>query len=284
MERVGRRFAYRDHPRRRGAPVEAVEVVREGPDGTRQVLIRFLAGEREGRETWVPAGRLLVPWEEVEVFCRDEQLMLAALEASGDVFDTPPYEAAGWVFTAMAERWGAELVYCGHSASEGGLVIIEDFDNAVPKISGLRREELLDRPHAFVDRHGTYYAPFAVGEELARSFCRQYPDEIVEYIEAKDRQYLLDEARANPDYTEDNIYIRYLRSQREAFRLVREWCGKQAVDRFREVQTLRMEIDRLRGIIESLARWLENEGRAREARWLLEQMKEREDGNAPPNG
>src|SRR5690606_33868987 len=141
MERVGRRFAYRDHPRRRGAPVEPVEVVREGPDGTRKVLIRFLTGEREGHEKWVPAGRLLVPWEEVEAFFRDEQLMLAALEASGGVFETPHYEAAGWVFTAMAERWGDELVYCGYNVSEGGLVIIEDFDYAVPRIGGLHRPE-----------------------------------------------------------------------------------------------------------------------------------------------
>lgn len=38
------------------------------------------------------------------------------------------------------------------------------------------------------------------------------------------------------------------------FALVREWCGREATEEFREVIALRQEVDRLQGIVKDVAR------------------------------
>ena len=65
---IGRSFAYRERAKALGEPVQPVEVVKEGPSRFQKVRIRYLDGELEGLEEWVPKLRLLVPWEDSKAF------------------------------------------------------------------------------------------------------------------------------------------------------------------------------------------------------------------------
>lgn len=100
-----------------------------------KVRIRYLDGEYEGLEEWVPKTRLLVPWEDVEAFCKDERCLLDACEVSEVVDGTIPYEAGGWVFAAIAELFNEELVLTGWKTVERDLIIVHNFDKAVQKLN-----------------------------------------------------------------------------------------------------------------------------------------------------
>lgn len=156
--------------------------------------VRYLDGELEGLEEWVPKQRLLVPWEEVESFLEDERRMLAAVDATGDV-DPVAYEAVNLVFGAPYHIFGDEYVLTGWKAIEEDLVLIRPFETAV-EVLDLDRAELLSEPFAFVDREGTYKAPFSVGERLAKSFCKHFTRRVLQEVqedEEKLRQKILEE-------------------------------------------------------------------------------------------
>jgi hypothetical protein len=100
---VGMRFAYRERAFTPREPVRPVEVVRKGPPRSNKVRIRWLDGEYEGLEAWVPRLRLVAPWEEAEDFLEDERRMLAAVEVSkDDASDKVTWEAADEVFGIMS--------------------------------------------------------------------------------------------------------------------------------------------------------------------------------------
>jgi hypothetical protein len=103
---VGERFAYRERARTPGDPVRPVETVKEGPHGSQKVRIRWLAGEYEGMEEWVPKVRLVAPWEQAEALLADERRTFAALEASGDVYGTVAYRAVETVFFVLPSKPG----------------------------------------------------------------------------------------------------------------------------------------------------------------------------------
>lgn len=70
---VGGHFAYRERAFTPGEPVRPVEVVRKGPPRSNKVRIRWLDGEYEGLEEWVPQLRLVAPWEQAEALLGDER-------------------------------------------------------------------------------------------------------------------------------------------------------------------------------------------------------------------
>jgi hypothetical protein len=157
---AGRRFAYRERARTPGDPARPVELVKEGPPRSQKVRVRWLDGEYEGLDEWVPAVRLVAPWEEAGALLQDGRSMLAALEASGDVHNSVPYRAAELVFFAIPQEAGAE-VFFGIRAIERELLVIDDLEAATVRL-GLDAEALLSEHLAYVDRSGAYRAPFGV--------------------------------------------------------------------------------------------------------------------------
>jgi len=71
--------------------------------------------------------------------------MFAALEASGDVYDTVPYKAVETVSFAIPSEPNEEIYY-GTRAIERELLVIGDRDAASVKF-GLSAEGLLTEPH-----------------------------------------------------------------------------------------------------------------------------------------
>lgn len=84
-----------------------VELVKEGPPRSQKAKVRWLDGEYEGLEEWVPKVRLVAPWDEKEALLENERRMFAALETSGEVYGTTTYRAVETVFSAVPVcSWG----------------------------------------------------------------------------------------------------------------------------------------------------------------------------------
>jgi hypothetical protein len=150
MSTVGNRFAYRERVRAYGEPVRPVEVTREGPPRSNKARVRWLDGEYEGLEEWVPKIRLLAPWKEAEDFLEDERRMLAAVEVSEDACDEVTWKAADEVFGTMSRISDpSEEVILGYKAIEEDLLVIQNLDAATRRL-GLDKEEMLGEPYAFV--------------------------------------------------------------------------------------------------------------------------------------
>lgn len=276
MNDVGRRFAYRERARTPGDPVRPVELVKEGPPRSRKVRVRRLDGEYEGLEEWVPAVRLVAPWEEAEALLEDERSTLAALEVSGNALGTVPHRAAELVFLSVPQEPGAEVSF-GYRAAERGLLLIDDLEAASERL-GLDTPGLIAEPLAHVDRLGVYRAPFGVAVKVARRCCRRFGGEVLRRVEERERELQgelatgrlasWDEAPeglpAGPRWVSPEAVREHARTKLEkaapAFALVREWCGRGTVEEFEEARALREEVDRLRALAEDTARWLRDSG------------------------
>ncbi len=187
MTEEGRRFAYRERAHTPGDSVRPVELVKEGPPRSQKVKVRWLDGEYEGLEEWVPKVRLVVPWDQKEALLEDERRMFAALEASGDVYDTTTYKAVETVFFAIPQEAGAE-VWFGMKAIERELLSIDDLDAAATRL-GLDAEGLLSEPHSYVDRFGEYRAPFGVAVKVAKHCCEMFSREVLRHLRAEEESY-----------------------------------------------------------------------------------------------
>jgi hypothetical protein len=180
MSMVGNRFAYRDGVRASGVPVRPVEVTKEGPPRSNKARVRWLDGEYEGLEEWVPKIRLLAPWEEAEALLEDERRMLAAVEASEeDASDEVTWEAVGEVFGIMSRISDpSEEIILGYKAIEEDLLVVQNLEATARRL-GLDKEEMLAEPYAFVDRSGWYKAPFQTAVKVAKHCCQRFPREVL---------------------------------------------------------------------------------------------------------
>jgi hypothetical protein len=279
MTEEGRRFAYRERAHTPRDPVRPVELVKEGPPRSQKAKVRWLDGEYEGLEEWVPKVRLVVSWDEKEALLEDERRMFAALEVSGDVYGTTTYKAVETVFFAIPQEAGAE-VWFGMKAIERELLSIDDLDAAAARL-GLDVEAPLSEPHSYVDRFGEYRAPFGVAVKVAKHCCERFSRGVLRYLQAEEEELRQELVSGNLEVSRswrtDNEAHREraearLKELRPVSAFVREWCGQYATEEFREVIALRQEVDRLQGIVKDLARWLRNSGHPQKAALVLKEL------------
>ena len=260
MSIVGGRFAYRERVRAYGEPVRPVEVTKEGPPRSNKARVRWLDGEYEGLEEWVPKIRLLAPWEEAEALLDDERRMLEAVEVSEeDASDKVTWEAVDEVFGTLSRISDpSEEVILGYNAVEENLLTIQNLE-AVAWRLGLDKEKMLAEPHAFVDRSGWYKAPFQTAVKVAKHCCRQFPREILGCIKKDEdelRQELVSgnlvppeswwvDSASHREYAEER-----LRELEPIHAVIRGWCGQEACEEFDQVLALREEVDRLRNLVQ----------------------------------
>lgn len=155
---VGQDWAYRA---KRSEPLTPVRVTKLGARKPARVKVSFLDDRFEGREEWVPAPRLKVPWDQVGQWQAREERWAAVETASSSSYDTPEY----WAASKVLERLPDELIEVNYRGG-GGYVVISDREGLLRLIGG--DEALLADPVAFVDEDdGSYVAPWAVTERLA---------------------------------------------------------------------------------------------------------------------
>jgi polyhydroxyalkanoate synthesis regulator phasin len=267
--------------------VRPVEVVRKGPPRSNKVRVRWLDGEYEGLEEWVPQLRLVAPWEEAKALLEDERRSEAAMKASEDTYRTVPWLAVQMVFWAVPLE--ADSVGIGYRAAERELLVIRDLEEIAPRM-GLRAEELLAQPHAYVDRLGNYKAPWGVALRVAKHCCKRFSQDVLRYVKREEDE--LREQIATGRYVSrfsdrefgiDRSYAEEsLREQEPIFALIRGWCGQEAVEEFDQVAALREEVDRLRAMVEDIARWLRFSGHPVKAALVLKQLDRQSTDSGPP--
>jgi len=156
-----------------------------GPTRSRKVRIRWLDGEFDGLDEWVPLVRLRARWQEAEHLLADERRKLRLHEASSERFDLVEWEAVikVWFSGVMPECVSPN----GWELKVYGLLTIERFTGTSVELA-LPRESLLSHSDAFVDRTGTYFGPPNVGVDLARRYCEVFPDQVLQYVRAERMQ------------------------------------------------------------------------------------------------
>jgi len=266
---VGRRFAYRERVRAYGEAVRPVEMTKEGPPRSQKARVRWLDGEYEGLEEWVPKIRLLAPWEEAEALLEGERRMLEAVEVSEEAADEVTWEAASEVFGILSRLSDpSEEVILGYKAVEEDLVVIQNLEAASRRL-GLDYEEMLAEPYTFVDRSGWYKAPFQTAVKVAKHCCRRFPQEVLSSIKKDEdelrqelvsgnitpREFWWIDSTRHREYAEER-----LRELEPIHALIREWCGQEASEEFDQVLALREEVDRLRNLVQETAWWLKHNG------------------------
>jgi hypothetical protein len=151
--------------------------------GPNKARVRWLDGEYEGLEEWVPKIRLLAPWEEAEALLEDERRMLeAAAVSEEEASDEVTWEAVDEVFGILSKISDpSEEVILGYKSVEEDLLVIHNFDAAARRLD-LDTEVMLAEPHAFVDRSGWYKVPFQTAVKVAKHCCMEFPREVLGYI------------------------------------------------------------------------------------------------------
>lgn len=247
---VGEDWAYRAKQRDR---VTQVKVLRIGTNRPPRVFVKFVADEFEGREEWVPPARLKTLWSEVDDWLANEARWTALHDAS-------------WRDSDDAELLAAELIIDGRSSlgcvsiggtSDNGILYIQDVD-ALSERLGLDGTELTSDPLCIRSDDGTWACPFSVMLTVAKRAAQVLTDEILAEIEKEERraQQRAIHGEYQPSRRGDGYYfrpevcaevdVRYV----PAWRLMREWCGQDAVERHTELIALRDEVFRLGKLVE----------------------------------
>lgn len=254
----GERWAYRW---RGPDPCDEVEVLQLGSKSPPRVLVRFVAIDQEGREEWVPPGRLKVPWAERHGFLEHERRWAAVRVAY--LRGTPTAWAIDMVFDALQD-W--DLADEGYNA-DSGILRIRDVDALVSDL-GLDVDTVTGDPRSFTDEGGLI-VPWPVTEQIVRAMAVHYADTILPAIE------LLEcEARSHNRWGYDAGGGHYISAEicaefdedfAKARALVREWCGNDGRERFDELLALRQEVRRLGQLVEEAVTALIDAGAAQVA-------------------
>jgi hypothetical protein len=285
---VGRRFAYREKKTSYGEPVRPVDIVKDGPPGSNKVRARWLDGEYEGLEEWVPWVRVLVPWEEAEAFLRDERRELEALEASEGSLGRITWEAVVEVFDSLMDAipaWedeGQQISIYWQREGEG-LLLIHNFEAIAPEL-GLDPEVLLAEPHAYVDRFGSYNATLQTALWVAKHCCRHFGQHVLRKVRATEdalRTAAVTGYYSPPGRTQDthrmhpDQIVAEWHAKEPIFTLVREWCGVPPAESLDLARGAAAEVERLGNIIEDTAQWMRQRKYHRKAKELLRELGER---------
>jgi hypothetical protein len=264
MRNVGEVWAYREKSSRLGETLHPVEIVKPGPRLSKKTRVRWLDGEFEGLDTWVPTQRLLVPWDEADAFLRDERAELSLMAVQPPRVDDDLARAVEQVWFASPSGSIDFQVHRRYPLWAD----IRDFERLSSKLP-ISRDELLTSPGAYIDRTGTLHVGQDMTLQLAEALCRSESGPILQHGEEElDR---LESAvltgwmttrfpNIEPYQVARDAARNYLREHEAARATIRDWCGVDAVTAFDELQSLREGNERLRRELEDLVAWLKTAG------------------------
>jgi hypothetical protein len=175
---VGEHWGYREKARTLGQPLRPVEVLQLGPPRSRKVRVRWLDGEYEGLDQWVPGVRLVVPWEEAADLVRDEDQLLGLRALQPDPPGKAMADAVSTVWFATAEE-NVLFDVRDRRPLELTVVHVEDRDDAIEPLI----DDLLGSPGAYVDSAGDLHVGQVAAIQVAVHLARRWPERVLAYAE-----------------------------------------------------------------------------------------------------
>lgn len=230
-------------------PLHHVRVTQK-VDRNKQVKVRHVEGDNDGMEEFFPFRNVVVPWKRRRQFLRNEESLRLIRELSADV-DPVTKEAVQSVFGAAGEH-SAFVHSDGHCSASAEAVRRLAARAGLPE--ALRELDSF----AFVDDMGNAQLTFRAAYRLATELAKREPDTVTMEVEARE-----EELRAGGYGPGERWQHEWLRDQRPAFALMRQWAGFSS-----ELDRLQKEVDRVRGLLYTAALELERAGKVREARTL----------------
>jgi len=226
-----------------------------------RVKVRFVDDRFEGKEEWVPAGRLKTPWPDAMRFAVRERA-LAALEdvQTDDILDS----ALWWVFEKHVDERVARL---GWTEARNALEVLDR--NRFRELLGPTGPKLLDAPA--YEENGSVYFPVSRTIEIAKALSRILAQTLLREVDDDEAEGLRDSIYGtyNPRLKDEEW--RYISPETHAavfeertmplLNLMRSWCGEEEVDLRTQIEDLRGELARVGAIARAALMDLRAHGR-----------------------
>jgi hypothetical protein len=263
---VGERWAYR--ARIHDDPAE-VEIEFIGTKRPARVKVRFPADEDEGRVDWVPPSRLKSLWDEREAFLSEERgwAQLVALTDGDAVLE----DAVETVLRLLVPRSVATVSL---SRSRRGVLTVQNTDRLV-ELTDLDRAELEEARPKMRDEDGLHL-PWPVAVRVARMAAAKSPTRVMEEVHREEENGRYEAAygglgEGTYAHTAARMRSHYEEFWRPLFETLRSWCGDASASSSDEVRDLRVEIDRIRAILDLAVGALRDAGDERTA-WMFQRL------------
>lgn len=272
---VGEVWAYR--ARERDAPAR-VEVLRLGVKRPPRVLVRFLDDLDEGREEWVPPGRMKVLWDALEPWLAAERHWLAVLEESAAAVKTLEHRAADMVLDESPASEVADPM----DSYRHAVLIVRDRSRFTAEVGFDAAELVAGSSSSYIRDDGTVVAAWPAMLTVARRLAERHADDLLARMAREDAK--ADEEAIHGQWypgrggaegmsiSPESCAAVDAEIGRPVRDLVRQWCGAPARDRFDELVALRAEVIRLGGLVEEAVTQLRRAGCDRPAADLERQL------------
>lgn len=270
---VGAVWAYRA---RAVDALQPVRVLKFGRKSPARVLVRFEEPAMEGREDWVPPGRLKVLWSEVEEFTAEEERW-AAVAALSPHQETPEVRAAEEACDLLVDE-----TIAGFGYKDACLVVHDTADLAI--LAGLDAVFVASHPAGFaVEVGGPLIVPWPTAVDIIEHIVERNPDPVLAEVakgEAKARHeaihghHFSSSGRNRHDYyiSPDRCVEFDAEHDAPVRAVLRRWAGRAATERWDELVELRKEIKRVGGVAEEAIDTLRRHGHSRDADRLTTQL------------
>ncbi|WP_344612434.1 hypothetical protein [Dactylosporangium salmoneum] len=240
---------------------------RVGTKRPARVLVRFLDAELEGREEWVPPGRLQVRWDQVDGWLFDQQRWDAVCAAGTAALDTVELGAADWVLEMLLPKDCLDVM----DTSRHGVLRVTD-PAAFAAAIGIDPVELAVAPGYIMDS-GTVIVPWPGLLTAAQKLAERHADRLLDDLHRKDEQAELEAVRGRFYPGRDGgQYISAAAcadANATVFKprndMIRQWCGAAPRECFDELVALRAEVLRLGDLVAEAVTELRRAGKVRQA-------------------
>ncbi|SDP44137.1 hypothetical protein SAMN04487914_111121 [Arthrobacter sp. ok909] len=217
--------------------------------------MRFEDPDAKGLEEWVPDGRLKCQWADAEAFSARERRWAAVKSASivSDDID--------WAVGVTLDS----LTPMGMIDGCGGRTGISPYKigdvSALSRLCGIPEDDLTSPPTAFKEGE-RFIVPFETAARVARTLAAQHPEVVLRAVEREERdfeerQY---EWRQHGSPPRGRKFEAWDEALRRSFQMRRDWVGKHHDVLWREVLIARIEVQRMRELVESAANMLQANG------------------------
>lgn len=247
---IGRLYAYRENPRAKSEMLKVKLVAKVGRGG--KVKIRFEDGPHPGLEEYVRSANLIVSWGDRRAVLRDEERSQRIDEYSQrSRSDHAIVEAVSSILASSGEP--------SAGAAISGLSMPEAELERIMNRAGVEGDPNALHPLAFCNRRGDIEMPLDGAEKLARAFAAAEPETVLMYLDDQESTLKHQGYRPGDHYLHD-----LLRQYMPGWAVARQWAGFD-----QEVEQLKKEIGRLRGLVSQAAYDLRDAGAESKSRRLL---------------